>query len=521
MSQKRIHLVIPMSGQGNRFQAAGFRMPKPLVPVSGTPMIERNLRLFPAEWPVSFVLAENHKQTGLVELLRRLRPQAEIDFIAPHKLGPSFAAERVIRRLDPETPVFVSYCDYGMVWDPCEFERFVEKSRCDACLVSYRGFHPHYLRCHTYAFSRLEGERVVEVKEKGHFTDDYLAEYASNGGYYFRTANTFLKAHERQVTDDLTVNGEHFTSLTVEAVLRQDPKAEVRVFEIPRFFQWGTPEDVKVFEYWESAYSSANRFGRVENRVDQILMPMAGLGSRFKSFALPKPLIPVNGRPMFREAIDSLPRSNTVTVVTLNQVRAEVMTAAPGAKVVSLSTTPSGQALSTGAGLSAIDFEREVIVSSCDHGIVLDPKVWREFPREDCDAAIFTVTGYPGALRRPEAYAYVATDGEEEFPLVKSVSVKQPISPEPDRDPLLVGTFWFRSGRILREGIEELKRRDTRVNGELYLDSVFQVLMEKGYRVRTIPLSGYLCWGDPDSYDESQYWFETFCRPLQKMARAA
>jgi hypothetical protein len=48
------------------------------------------------------------------------------------------------------------------------------------------------------------------------------------------------------------------------------------------------------------------------------------------------------------------------------------------------------------------------------------------------------------------------------------------------------------------------------VNGELYLDSVFECLIESGQTVRMIPLDGYICWGDPDSLAEALYWEEFF-----------
>ena len=42
-----INIVIPMAGFGSRFSAAGYALPKPLIPVHGVPMIElvvNNLR---------------------------------------------------------------------------------------------------------------------------------------------------------------------------------------------------------------------------------------------------------------------------------------------------------------------------------------------------------------------------------------------------------------------------------------------------------------------------------------------
>ena len=56
----------------------------------------------------------------------------------------------------------------------------------------------------------------------------------------------------------------------------------------------------------------------------------------------------------------------------------------------------------------------------------------------------------------------------------------------------------------------DLVKLDVRVNGELYLDSVFNLLIAKGMTVRTIPLQGYMNWGDPDSLAEALYWQEAW-----------
>ena len=61
---------------------------------------------------------------------------------------------------------------------------------------------------------------------------------------------------------------------------------------------------------------------------------------------------------------------------------------------------------------------------------------------------------------------------------------------------------------MLRNLIDEIVRRDIRVNNELYLDSALQCLVDRGCKVRMIRLDGYLCWGDPDSLAEALYWQE-------------
>ena len=97
-----------------------------------------------------------------------------------------------------------------------------------------------------------------------------------------------------------------------------------------------------------------------------------------------------------------------------------------------------------------------------------------------------------------------------------TVSVKQPLSSEPAKDHLLVGTFWFRKTSVLAEGVRLLQRADIRVNGELYLDSVFELLMAAGLTVRVFHLDGYINRGDPDSLAESVYYQELFGGRLLK-----
>ncbi len=508
---KKIQLLIPMSGQGTRYQAAGYLEPKPLIPINGTPMIQRLLENFPESWPCFFVMAENHKNTELPTVLSKERPQGKQIFIEKHNQGPGFAALKAMEFLDPEAPVFLSYCDYAMVWDGVRFSNFVRETECDACVISYRGYHAHYRSPLQYAYSRMEGERVVEVKEKGSFTENREQEFASSGGYYFKSAKLLREAIEYQITNKIQLNGEYYSSLTVQSLLQMRSNAHVRVFEIPGFFQWGTPEDLRIFEYWEKSLKDHNRFlGMQRGEVDQVLMPMAGLGSRFASVtSCPKPFIPISGTPMYQRALETLPKSKTSVLVTLDSVKSYL--SGSKEKIVSLKQTPSGQALSTEFGITALDLKKEVIVSSCDHGIVLDPRLWNRFKAHpDCDAAIFTIKGYPGADSHPKAFAYVESDNQGDYPQVKKVSVKSPLSKNPSKDSLLVGTFWFRNIEILAQGIQELKKQEILVNGEMYLDSVFEVLIKQGFRVREIPLTGYLCWGDPDSLAEALYWQEIF-----------
>lgn len=500
-----------MSGQGVRFQQAGYQLPKPLISISGRPMISRVLESFPNKWPTHFVIADNHLPSDLPGTLKQLRPEAELHSIPVHREGPIKAIEKGLEGIPDHEAVFVSYCDYGMEWDHREFEDFVHETNCDAVIISYRGFHPHYLGKTQYAYSKVINGRVKEVKEKGSFTAKREEEFASSGGYYFKSAKLLKEALKYQREKRLVCNDEYYTSLSVQALIESRPESDVRVFEISKFFQWGTPEDIQDFEYWEKTFKNFERFQTLHlENVAQILMPMAGKGSRFNKYLeAPKPFIRFNQIPMYLHALNSLPRAATTVLVGLKSFKEYFNTYSyTGAQLELLEQTPEGQALTTLAGASYLDPLSSVLVSSCDHSIVLDPGKWKTFLQSPLpDAVIFTIKNFPGVRSAPMAYAYVKTDNSG---IVQLVSVKQPLSENPLKDDLLVGTFWFKEAQLLSTWIKKLQDRDVRVNGELYLDSVFQMMLEQGLKVKIIPLDGYINWGDPASLSAALYWQEVF-----------
>ena len=44
---KIMQLIIPMSGIGQRFMEKGYKVPKPLIPISGKPMVQHVIEMFP------------------------------------------------------------------------------------------------------------------------------------------------------------------------------------------------------------------------------------------------------------------------------------------------------------------------------------------------------------------------------------------------------------------------------------------------------------------------------------------
>ena len=104
-----------------------------------------------------------------------------------------------------------------------------------------------------------------------------------------------------------------------------------------------------------------------------ILIPMAGLGSRFPShtYPMPKPLIEVNGKPMIAKAIQSLNlEGNYFFVLAKNQftelVKETIQSLKPGSKFFEIDYVTEGPANSALLFRNEIDNDQELVIANCD-----------------------------------------------------------------------------------------------------------------------------------------------------------
>jgi len=239
---------------------------------------------------------------------------------------------------------------------------------------------------------------------------------------------------------------------------------------------------------------------------------MAGRGERFSAeYDLPKPLIPVNGKPMVVRAVACLPDCDRLVFVCLNDhcraypVERKLRKAFPDAEIVPIPGMTDGQACTCHqgimrAGLSPSD---PLLLSNCDNDVVYSRAAFERVLAENPDVVIWTFRHTPCARDNPQAYGWIEVD---ESGRVRRISPKVPISNDPWNDHAEVGTFWFKSARLFMEGYDAMRRDDMRTNNEYYLANVVAELLSAGVHVRVFEVDRFVCWGTPGDLDKYNYW---------------
>jgi dTDP-glucose pyrophosphorylase len=346
-----------------------------------------------------------------------------------------------------------------------------------------------------------------------------MNEFASSGTYYFASGTIMKDAFMKQVEQDLSLNNEYYVSLSYKPLLQEDKK--ISIYPLQHFMQWGTPEDVHEYNYWSNAFKQIlNQKNSKKINLGTLVVPMAGLGQRFvdEGYMLTKPLISVSGKPMFFQAVDSLPDFTDHVFVLREDMpgykitKKEILKKFPNSIISTVPNVTDGQASSALIGLNEIEksisgeLETPVTFGACDFGAVYNQKILKELNSSNtADIIVWAIKGYPNASKNPTAYGWLECNNG----YISNVSVKKPLS-SPSSDPIILGAFTFKHSHIFKESVQQLKKNKNSINNEFYIDSCINEAIKLGYKCRIFEVESYLCWGTPNDLKIFNYWQSCF-----------
>lgn len=245
-----LQIIVPLAGDGRRFRDAGYRLPKPLIPVAGVPMAVRAIRDLPtAERVVYVVRADHAEQYGLAEALRRHVSGCRIVMLPGPTEGQACTVLAAADELEPAWPVIAAACDNTHLYDPARFAGVLADPAIECLVWTYRRDPRVLVRPTQHGWVRVDGSRILEVSCKRPISDTPIEDHVISGCFTFRTAATMLRYIESMVAAGLRTNGEYYLDNVPNLMIAHGRRADV--FEVDKYIGWGTPADLQDFSNWE------------------------------------------------------------------------------------------------------------------------------------------------------------------------------------------------------------------------------------------------------------------------------
>jgi HAD superfamily hydrolase (TIGR01509 family) len=252
---------------------------------------------------------------------------------------------------------------------------------------------------------------------------------------------------------------------------------------------------------FEMIRNSINRINRNmipkwQNKQMNILIPMAGAGSRFEKagYALPKPLIDVNGNPMIKTVVDCLNvDANFIFIVQKSHnekynLRQILPLIAPNCSIIEVDGITEGAACTTLLAEHLINNEEPLLLCNSDQYIKWNSnEFFYKVQEQKVDASILTFN----ANHPKWSYAKVDDNG-----YVTEVAEKNPIS-----DLATVGVYYWKHGKDYVRYAKQMIEKNIRVNNEFYVCPVFNEAIEDSKKITTYNVDEMWGIGTPEDLE--------------------
>ncbi|QQR49842.1 NTP transferase domain-containing protein [bacterium] len=254
--KKTLHdlMLIPLAGRGQRFALEGYHDPKPLIPVSGKPMIVQAAASLPPSTDHIFVCLNEHlEHYPLEQAIKKDYPNAVIKKLDQVTQGQACTCEYGLQGINPEKSLIIGACDNGMLWNQEAYQKLMDDPAVGVIAWSFRNHPSSKKNPQMYGWLGVDDNNVVtKVSVKVPLSSDPSNDHAIVGTFTFKKAAYFLQATQNLYAKNIRINNEFYVDSCIGEAIAMG--LTVKVFEVDHYICWGTPNDLRAFNYWQQFF---------------------------------------------------------------------------------------------------------------------------------------------------------------------------------------------------------------------------------------------------------------------------
>lgn len=249
----------------------------------------------------------------------------------------------------------------------------------------------------------------------------------------------------------------------------------------------------------------------------QVVIPMSGAGARFlrAGYQEPKPLIRVDGRPMVEHVIGLFPGVTDFIFVcsrdhlSTSPLEAVLRNAAPTGRIVAIEPHNLGPVHTVLQAANFIHDQEPVIVSRFDFAAPWDfARFQKTVASLSSDAAITAYRGFHPHTLGPGRHTYLRHRNDKFLELRDKHSFTQ----DRTQEYAAAGTYYFRSGTLLKHYLHKAVALGLTTNGEYNTGAACNLMVHDGLHVSIHEVARYAEWHTPEDFEEYRGWSEYFAR---------
>ena len=248
--------IIPMAGLGSRFSAEGYLLPKPLIPVSGLPMISQVIRRLPKAEETVFIVREEHRhEFAIEEIIKNEDPHARIISLSETTDGQATTCLLGLEGVPDDEEVFISACDNSFLFDEAKFAALRARPDVDCIVWTFTKDELLTAKPTAWGWVKLadDGETITDMSVKVPVSDTPFNDHAVVATFWFRRAGDYRAAYAKMVEENYRINDEFYVD-SMPVFMQKIEKKSV-IFPVDLYVSWGKPADLHLYDLREYEHS--------------------------------------------------------------------------------------------------------------------------------------------------------------------------------------------------------------------------------------------------------------------------
>lgn len=222
----KLNILIPMAGEGKRFQKAGYKESKPFIRLGKKTLVQWSVDSLGVSGNLHFIAKKEHvRDIGL------LYPESHIIAVENTTEGAACTTLLASEFIDNENPLLIANCDQYVEYNAQNF--LYNMQNVDAGILTFYNTNSKW----SYAAADSDGY-VSQVAEKS-----VISSHATCGIYYWKHGSDYVKYARQMISKNIRTNNEFYVCPVFNEAITAGKK--IKIFPILQMYGLGTPEDVK------------------------------------------------------------------------------------------------------------------------------------------------------------------------------------------------------------------------------------------------------------------------------------
>jgi putative flippase GtrA/dTDP-glucose pyrophosphorylase len=248
-----------MAGLGSRFADAGYKLPKPLIVVSGKPMISNVIRHMPVADKWIFIVRQEHvDEYKIDELIKKEVSGAIVIPIAKTTEGQASTCMLAMPHINPCDSIFIAACDNTFLYNEELYNQLVKDNSIDSIVWTFTNADMLVENPTSWGWVKLasDARTINGMSVKVPVSFEPRNDHAVVASFFFRKAADFIASYDLMVKENYRINGEFYVDCLPIYLNKLNKKSVI--FDVDLYVGWGKPSDLHYYEEKERLYKAGS-----------------------------------------------------------------------------------------------------------------------------------------------------------------------------------------------------------------------------------------------------------------------